>query len=115
MVAEAPVANPLPRWVAAVAAWAAWAAWTSKSNVTNYELGPGAIRGLFCRFRFALELTKKERRFRSKNVADARIIDNAKTGALFYDTDGSGTDHAAIKFAQVKAGTLLKAADFFIV
>ncbi len=98
-----------------MAAWAAWAAWTSKQPTPSESRGPGAIRGLFLSFRFVLELTKKERRFRSKNVADERIIYNAKAGALFYDADGSGTDHAAIKFAQVKAGTLLKAADFFIV
>ena len=48
-------------------------------------------------------------------AADDRIVFNAKTGALFYDADGSGTEHAAIRFAQVKAGTVLKAGDFFIV
>jgi serralysin len=44
-----------------------------------------------------------------------RIIYDGKTGALSYDADGSSTKHSAIKFAQVKAGTLLKADDFFIV
>jgi len=44
-----------------------------------------------------------------------RIIFDKKTGALSYDADGSGTKYAAIKFAQLKAGTLLKADDFFIV
>ncbi len=44
-----------------------------------------------------------------------RIIFNEKTGALSYDADGSGTKHAAIKFAQLKAKTLLQADDFFIV
>ncbi|KAB0264267.1 calcium-binding protein [Microvirga brassicacearum] len=48
-------------------------------------------------------------------AADDRIIFNAKSGALSYDADGSGTDYAAIKFAQVKAGTVLTAGDFFIV
>ncbi|KAB0264268.1 calcium-binding protein [Microvirga brassicacearum] len=46
---------------------------------------------------------------------DDRIVFDEKTGALSYDADGSGTEHAAIKFAQVKAGTILKASDFFIV
>ncbi|UVF18774.1 hypothetical protein HPT29_020135 [Microvirga terrae] len=44
-----------------------------------------------------------------------RIIFNEKTGALSYDADGSGTHHAAIKFAQLKAGTVLSASDFFVV
>jgi Ca2+-binding RTX toxin-like protein len=52
----------------------------------------------------------------SKALAeDDRIIFDRKTGALSYDADGSGTEHAAIKFAEVKAGTMLKAGDFFIV
>jgi serralysin len=46
--------------------------------------------------------------------ADDRILFNAKTGAVLYDADGSGTAHAAVTFAQVKAGTLLTADDFFI-
>ncbi|WP_319004838.1 calcium-binding protein [Microvirga lenta] len=45
---------------------------------------------------------------------DDRIVFNAKTGALYYDADGSGTDHAAVKFAQVKARTALKADDFLV-
>ena len=44
-----------------------------------------------------------------------RIIFNEKTGALYYDADGSGTKYGAVKFAQLKAKTLLKADDFFVV
>jgi len=44
-----------------------------------------------------------------------RIVYNEKTGALSYDADGSGTKYAAIKFAQLKAGTLLRADDIFVV
>ena len=44
-----------------------------------------------------------------------RIIYNEKTGALSYDADGSGTKYAAVKFAQLKAKTLLQADDFFVV
>ncbi|WP_114945190.1 hypothetical protein [Microvirga calopogonii] len=44
-----------------------------------------------------------------------RIIYNDKTGALSYDADGTGTKYAAIKFAQLKAGSLLLADNIFIV
>jgi Ca2+-binding RTX toxin-like protein len=47
--------------------------------------------------------------------ADDRIILNKRTGALSYDPDGSGTQYGAIKFAQLKAKTVLTADDFFIV
>jgi len=43
-----------------------------------------------------------------------RIIFNEKTGALYYDADGTGTKHGAVKFAQLKAKSLLKHDDFFI-
>jgi Ca2+-binding RTX toxin-like protein len=43
-----------------------------------------------------------------------RIIFNAKTGALFYDADGSGSEHAAVKFAQLKAKAALTEADFLV-
>jgi Ca2+-binding RTX toxin-like protein len=43
-----------------------------------------------------------------------RIIFNEKTGALSYDADGSATKYAAVKFAQMRAKTLLQADDFFI-
>jgi len=44
-----------------------------------------------------------------------RIIYNETTGALSYDADGTGTKYGAIKFAQLKANTFLKADDLFIV
>ena len=47
--------------------------------------------------------------------ADDRIIFNKRTSALSYDADGSGTQHGAIKFAQLKAKTVLTADDLFIV
>jgi Ca2+-binding RTX toxin-like protein len=47
--------------------------------------------------------------------ADDRIIFNKRTGALSYDADGSGTQYGAIKFAQLKAKTVLTADDLFIV
>ncbi|MBM6596733.1 calcium-binding protein [Microvirga pudoricolor] len=46
---------------------------------------------------------------------DDRIIYNKKSGALSYDADGAGTDHSAIKFAQIKQGSKLHMSDFFIV
>ncbi|MFC4170570.1 hypothetical protein ACFOYU_00635 [Microvirga sp. GCM10011540] len=46
---------------------------------------------------------------------DDRIVFNTKTGALYYDADGSGTDHAAVQFAQMKARTALKADDFLVI
>ncbi|WP_157961424.1 calcium-binding protein [Microvirga flavescens] len=44
-----------------------------------------------------------------------RIIFDDKTGALYYDADGTGKKYGAIKFAQLEAKTLLEANDFFIV
>lgn len=45
---------------------------------------------------------------------DDRIVFNAKTGALSYDADGSGTAYAAATFVKVKTGTHLRADDFLV-
>lgn len=52
---------------------------------------------------------------RAARDAEDRILYDRKTGALYYDADGSGTDHAAVKFARLKARTMLKADDFLVV
>jgi 16S rRNA U516 pseudouridylate synthase RsuA-like enzyme len=42
------------------------------------------------------------------------IVYNKKTGVLSYDSDGSGSK-AAVEFAQLKKGAILKYSDFFII
>ena len=44
---------------------------------------------------------------------DHRIIYDRKSGALYYDSDGTGV-FAQTQFAQFNAGTKLKAADFSV-
>jgi serralysin len=46
--------------------------------------------------------------------ADDRVIYNSGTGALFYDSDGTG-GAAAVQFATVSAGLSLTSLDFFVV
>jgi Ca2+-binding RTX toxin-like protein len=46
--------------------------------------------------------------------ADDRVIYNAKTGALFYDADGTGAT-AAVQFATVTGQPALHAADFWVI
>jgi Ca2+-binding RTX toxin-like protein len=43
-----------------------------------------------------------------------RIIYNNTTGALYYDADGTGSI-TALHFAQLPAGTMLTASDFYII
>ncbi len=45
--------------------------------------------------------------------ADDHIVYDQATGALYYDADGNGAG-AAVQFAQLKVGTVLKA-DYFLV
>ncbi|MDX2277039.1 MAG: calcium-binding protein [Hyphomonadaceae bacterium] len=51
----------------------------------------------------------------SAHDANDRIIYNATTGALFFDQDGTGATHAAIKFATLSPGLNLTAADFVVI
>ena len=44
-----------------------------------------------------------------------RILYNAQTGDLFFDQDGSGTAHQAIRFANIANHASLNASDFLIV
>ncbi len=43
-----------------------------------------------------------------------RIIYDQASGRVYYDADGSGSG-AKVQFAAVTAGTVLTAADFFII
>jgi Ca2+-binding RTX toxin-like protein len=51
--------------------------------------------------------------FTTSGDSSDRVIYNQTTGALYYDADGTGAT-AAVQFAQVTAGTVLSASDFFI-
>ncbi|WP_062228616.1 S8 family serine peptidase [Aureimonas frigidaquae] len=42
-----------------------------------------------------------------------RILYDGRSGSLYYDADGSGTQ-AAVKFAEVDAGLAMKASNFFV-
>lgn len=44
-----------------------------------------------------------------------RILYDKANGDLFYDRDGSGTDFAAVKFAEIENKAELNVADFFVV
>ena len=46
--------------------------------------------------------------------ADDRIVYNKKTGALYYDDDGSGA-HAMVQIAKLSKNLKLTAKDFFVV
>jgi beta-glucanase (GH16 family) len=46
--------------------------------------------------------------------ADDRLIYNQQSGALFFDSDGSGHQAGVAKLAQFDPGTVLTASDFFI-
>ena len=56
-------------------------------------------------------LASEYRQGKEAKDADDRIIYDKKTGALYYDPDGSG-GVAQTKFAQLEKGTKLKASDF---
>ncbi len=45
--------------------------------------------------------------------ADDRIIYDSQTGALYYDSDGTGTA-AAVQFARIAAGLVVSQNDFKI-
>jgi len=47
--------------------------------------------------------------------ADDRILYDARKGTLAYDADGSGSVHAAVTFATLKAKAVLTAADFVVI
>ncbi|WP_099508020.1 calcium-binding protein [Microvirga ossetica] len=46
--------------------------------------------------------------------ANDRIVYDKKTGALFYDADGTGK-MAQVKFATLTNKPVLKATDFFVI
>lgn len=50
----------------------------------------------------------------SAHDADDRIIYNTKTGAVFYDADGTGAG-AAVQFATIAGHPALQAADFLVI
>ena len=47
--------------------------------------------------------------------ADDRILYDKAKGDVWYDRDGSGTEHGAIKLAEVDDGTILSHKDFLII
>ncbi|HZA93904.1 MAG TPA: hypothetical protein VE420_14870, partial [Gemmatimonadales bacterium] len=67
--------------------------------------------------KIAKGVLKKEAFFSGSKAKDEmdRIGFNKKTGDLLYDADGSGTQYAAVKFAQLDPMSVVKANDFWIV
>jgi serralysin len=71
-------------------------------TIFSSDLGPGTVAGS----QFVVGPAASD--------ANHRIIYNDATGAVFYDSDGTGAA-AAVQFAQVTAGLALTNFDFFVV